>query len=73
MREYSFLIESPSTEDLFDSKSHERTAISVFETLQQDNKVNLIGVEGELGSGKSTQIELVLVRNEYKRPAKFSR
>jgi hypothetical protein len=57
--EYKFLIESPSVTDDFDSKSHDRTARSVFETLQVDNDVNLVGVEGELGSGKSTVIKLV--------------
>jgi hypothetical protein len=59
MASYKFLIESPSKEDLFDSKSHEKTAKSVFNTLEQNNDINLVGIEGELGSGKSTVVELV--------------
>ena len=59
MKTYTFQAESPSSEDLFDSKSHAQTARSVFNTLEQDNNINLVGLEGELGSGKSTVIELV--------------
>jgi len=56
---YKFLIEKPSKEDLFDSGSHSRTAKAVFKSLKDDNDINVVGVEGNLGSGKSTVLELI--------------
>ncbi|MBO9489835.1 hypothetical protein J7384_05625 [Endozoicomonas sp. G2_1] len=59
MSDYKFLLEKPSNEDLFNGGSHSRIAQSVYQTLKDDNNINVIGVEGELGSGKSTIIEFV--------------
>ncbi|TMO93804.1 hypothetical protein CWC14_16840, partial [Pseudoalteromonas sp. S3260] len=56
---YKFLIEKPSKKDLFDSCSHSRTANAVFRSLKDDNGINVVGVEGNLGSGKSTVLELI--------------
>lgn len=56
---YKFLIEKPSKKDLFDSGSHSRTANAVFRSLKDDNGINVVGVEGNLGSGKSTVLELI--------------
>lgn len=56
---YKFLIEKPSKEDLFDSGSHSRTASAVFHSLRDDNHINVVGIEGSLGSGKSTVLELI--------------
>ena len=64
VKNYKFLIEKPSKDDLFDGGSHSRTADAVFNTLIDDNKVNVVGIEGELGSGKSTVLELVKATSE---------
>ncbi|MCF2917543.1 KAP family NTPase [Pseudoalteromonas sp. Cn5-37] len=56
---YTFLIEKPSKEDLFHSGSHSRTADAVFKSLKNDNDINVVGIEGNLGSGKSTVLELI--------------
>ncbi|MBO7928017.1 hypothetical protein J5X91_17390 [Pseudoalteromonas sp. K222D] len=57
--DYKFLIEKPSQKDLFDSGSHSRTAMAVFKALKGANDINVVGVEGNLGSGKSTVLELI--------------
>lgn len=62
--DYKFLIEKPSKEDLFDSGSHSRTATAVFKSLKNDNDINVVGVEGNLGSGKSTVLELIKCLSE---------
>lgn len=61
---YTFLVEKPSKEDLFDSGSHSRTADAVFKSLKNDNDINVVGVEGNLGSGKSTVLELIKCQSE---------
>ena len=56
---YNFLLEKPSQKDLFDSGSHSRTASAVLNSLEDENNINVVGVEGDLGSGKSTVLELI--------------
>jgi len=57
--QYKFLIEQPASEDAYESGSHKRIATSVIETLQANDEMNVIGIEGDLGSGKSTVINLL--------------
>lgn len=56
----SFILhtESPSTEDIIDGNSHNNISIKIAETLMRDD-VNIIGINGPLGSGKSTVIKLL--------------
>lgn len=51
-------IEKPSTEDSLDGKNHNNIAARIADTLEFED-VNIIGVEGPLGSGKSTVIRLL--------------
>lgn len=64
VKNYKFLLERPSKDDLFDGGSHSKTAVAVFDTLTQDNDINVVGIEGELGSGKSTVLELIKAKSE---------
>lgn len=56
----SFILhtESPSTEDIIDGNSHNNISLKIAETLMRDD-VNIIGINGPLGSGKSTVIKLL--------------
>ncbi|MEL0580401.1 P-loop NTPase fold protein [Pectobacterium punjabense] len=50
--------ESPSNEDIIDGNSHNNISIKIAETLMRDD-INIIGINGPLGSGKSTVIKLL--------------
>ncbi|MDN3695889.1 KAP family NTPase [Vibrio cortegadensis] len=54
-----FQIEKPSPEDLFGSNGHNNAANAIQETLEQFPEIHLIGLEGELGAGKSTVLQLL--------------
>lgn len=56
----SFILhtESPSNEDIIDGNSHNNISIKIAQTLMRDD-VNIIGINGPLGSGKSTVIKLL--------------
>ncbi|MCU1793227.1 KAP family NTPase [Pectobacterium polaris] len=56
----SFILhtESPSNEDIIDGNSHNNISIKIAETLIRDD-INIIGINGPLGSGKSTVIKLL--------------
>ncbi|HDR2452383.1 TPA: hypothetical protein QCI32_000728 [Enterobacter ludwigii] len=56
----SFILhtESPSTEDIIDGNSHNNISIKIADTLMRDD-VNIVGINGPLGSGKSTVIKLL--------------
>ncbi|MDE9566231.1 KAP family NTPase [Xenorhabdus bovienii] len=59
--------ESPSDNDLFEGESHKKVSERMAEVLREvDN--NIVGLEGELGSGKSTIINLLKgeLGNEYR-------
>ncbi|TLX51394.1 hypothetical protein CWC31_07215 [Pseudoalteromonas ruthenica] len=58
-QEYQFLLEKPASEDAYKSGSHMRIANSILDTLRNNDSVNVIGIEGDLGSGKSTVINLI--------------
>uniref|UniRef100_UPI003D6F21D2 P-loop NTPase fold protein n=1 Tax=Enterobacter mori TaxID=539813 RepID=UPI003D6F21D2 len=56
----SFILhtESPSTEDIIDGNSHNNISLKIANTLMRDD-VNIVGINGPLGSGKSTVIKLL--------------
>lgn len=55
----NFLVERPAKKDEYESGSHQRIAESILETLRYNDEVNVVGIEGELGSGKSTVINII--------------
>lgn len=59
--------ESPSDNDLFEGESHKKVAERMAGVLREADN-NIVGLEGELGSGKSTIINLLKgeLGNEYK-------
>lgn len=50
--------EEPSSKDLFDGKNHENISNQIANILSKDD-VDIVGLEGCLGSGKSTVIKLL--------------
>lgn len=56
----SFILhtESPSTEDIIDGNSHNNISLKIADTLMRDD-INIVGINGPLGSGKSTVIKLL--------------
>lgn len=50
--------EEPSSKDLFDGKNHENIANQIANILSKED-VDIVGLEGCLGSGKSTVIKLL--------------
>lgn len=55
----TFQNEAPSTTDEFDSHGHDNTAAAVANVLKHKPNQNSIGVDGNLGGGKSTIIQLI--------------
>lgn len=56
----NFLNSGPSGEDLFEGKSQEKTALTIFELiLAKAFPNNVIGLEGNWGSGKSNVIKML--------------
>ncbi|SFT02360.1 KAP family P-loop domain-containing protein [Zhouia amylolytica] len=55
-----YISSSPSGEDLFEGKSHEKISNTIFELIK--NKAlpnNVIGIEGKWGSGKSNVVSIL--------------
>lgn len=50
--------ESPADQDMFRGSSHEKVAENVAQIIRTPD-VNIIGLEGELGSGKSTILKFL--------------
>ncbi|HBE6754457.1 TPA: hypothetical protein KML76_005065, partial [Escherichia coli] len=50
--------ESPAEKDLFRGGSHEKVAENMAQVIRTPD-VNIIGLEGELGSGKSTILKFL--------------
>ena len=50
--------ESPADRDMFRGSSHEKVAENVAQIIRTPD-VNIIGLEGELGSGKSTILKFL--------------
>ncbi|MNG87987.1 KAP family P-loop domain protein [compost metagenome] len=49
----------PAENDIFEGKSHETVAIKMAEVIKNTD-INIIGLEGELGTGKSTIIKFLM-------------
>lgn len=54
-----FLKEEPSANDLFMGKGHENAANSIKKVIEDENGEIIIGLEGDLGLGKSTVIKIM--------------
>ena len=64
---YNFLSDKPKGIDSFQSQAHTKIATAITEVIKED-KIKLIGLEGEWGSGKSNIIKLIeknLGKSEY--------
>ncbi|KJY81609.1 hypothetical protein TW81_17405 [Vibrio galatheae] len=64
-----YQIEKPADKDLFDSSGHSNAANAIRDVILNQKDIHAIGLEGELGSGKSTVLRLLeqkLPREEYK-------
>lgn len=57
-RKIKFLHERPQSTDFFPSKGHSNVAQALAQLIKSDHKGNVIGIQGELGAGKSTIITL---------------
>ena len=55
---YEFLSDKPTGIDTFQSQAHTKIATAITEVIKED-KIKLIGLEGEWGSGKSNIIKLI--------------
>lgn len=56
---YQFLLEEPSSTDQFKGESHKMVAKAIADTIENCPDVHIIGLEGTLGSGKSTVINIL--------------
>ncbi|WP_345873267.1 P-loop NTPase fold protein [Shewanella algae] len=64
-----YQIECPSDEDLFESSGHSNAAKAIEKVILEQSCIHSIGLEGELGSGKSTVLKLLekrLPNDKYK-------
>lgn len=53
-----FIKEQPAEEDLFDGQAHTLVATNIYDSISTDS-VFVVGLEGDLGSGKSTILKKV--------------
>ncbi|MUK92470.1 hypothetical protein GNP80_08445 [Aliivibrio fischeri] len=64
-----FQIEHPCEQDLFESSGHSHAANAIKQVILNQSDIHAIGLEGELGSGKSTVLRLLehqLPEEKYK-------
>ncbi len=54
-----FLKEEPSDSDMFLGGGHQRTAFALIDFIRSDQDIGIVGLEGDLGTGKSTVVEIV--------------
>ncbi len=59
MKNRKFQSERPSSTDRFGGKGHAHVANAVAKVILNNNGQHVVGIEGPLGSGKSTVIELL--------------
>ncbi|CAL2077708.1 P-loop NTPase fold protein [Tenacibaculum sp. 190524A05c] len=56
----NYIASSPSGEDLFEGKSHEKTSNTIFELIKDKSLPNnVVGIEGKWGSGKSNVVSIL--------------
>jgi len=65
-----YQMEAPSSVDEFVGNGHEAAAEAIWRVLELDSSAALIGLEGDLGAGKSTVIS-ILEKKLEQRPFKF--
>ena len=58
-RDIKFSIEAPANVDLFSGNGHISSARAIKRTIEQHSDLNIIGLEGELGAGKSSIIKML--------------
>ena len=56
---YKFLDLKPSPKDEYEGKSHEKVANAVVECIKNHEKIKIVGLEGDWGSGKSTVVKII--------------
>ncbi|AYF32372.1 hypothetical protein CUU95_00365 [Vreelandella alkaliphila] len=54
-----FQFERPEERDLFSGKGHENAANGIYDVILNHDDVHIVGVEGNLGAGKSTVIKIL--------------
>lgn len=54
--------EAPAENDLFSGKGHQQVANAIADVLDSDASQHIIGIEGSLGAGKSTVINILATR-----------
>lgn len=57
---YQYLTERPTSEDLFTGSGHTKTASALADAILNHPEVRAFGIEGGLGTGKSTIIKLLM-------------
>ena len=67
-RKIHFNLEVPSDTDLFSGNGHISSARAIKQALEQQDNLNIIGLEGDLGAGKSSIIKMLesLLDKKYK-------
>ena len=56
----NYISSSPSGEDLFEGKSHEKISNTIFELIKEKSLPNnVVGIEGKWGSGKSNVVSIL--------------
>ena len=65
--EIKFQSEAPSTHDHFEGNGHQSTANALKSVIENQPEIHILGLEGELGSGKSTVIKILssLIPTKY--------
>jgi dephospho-CoA kinase len=60
MKKPNYISSSPSGEDLFEGKSHEKISNTIFELIKDKSLPNnVVGIEGKWGSGKSNVVSIL--------------
>lgn len=66
LKNTNFQSEKPSQEDLYGGHGHSNAADAIYQVIVNNPNVDIIGLEGDLGAGKSTVIELLKKRLDAK-------
>ncbi len=59
IKEIKFQLENPSKEDLFNGSGHNHAAKGIKTVIEEKPEIKILGLEGELGAGKSTVIKIL--------------
>lgn len=58
-RKINFNLEAPASKDLFSGNGHISSAKAIKQAIEHQNNLNIIGLEGDLGAGKSSIIKML--------------